>query len=1064
MPPLSRWPAGPVAVAALLCVGGGLECAGEMSVDGTSPPRGLVGEIARTSPARTVGARLSVATTYQRCPTHVPPDGTIAQARCPGAWGERAPSAAALDVALRASAAVHAGVDADGMHAAALIDLLWLSGDGKSLVRSISYLQTAARLSDRPAPVLVDLAAAYITRAETDQDPRNLLDAIEATDRALQLDPGNEAARFNAALARDRLGLDGQAARAWSAFLAADSLSDWAKEARQRLSAIRAVIDVPPPRAADASTAALAAYAARAPQEARFAGWDTLLGQWGTAVLQGDSARAADLLRRAAALGRALAVRGGDASLDDAVTAIQGSAGQTTPLRLLAGAHRDYAAGRAAFVHGDFELAGRSFRGALRAGERSKPLHAWAMLFQGGALLHAGHGDPAERIIRRIVAVTDTVRYPALAAHARWAQGLALGRRGRYEQGLALVRAAESMFARAGEREHVGTMQFLAADAEYALGDAPTLHTSMHRALTTLRGLPPSMPRHQLLCVWAQAAADGGYLRASVPIQDEDVAVALATGSPEFLAEALLARARLLIAAGDTGTAMHDIETAAPLIDRLPPGSARGWIRADFRLAEAGVSLGSDPRHAVTALDSVVAFFSAMRNPGRLLPALVARAEARLTTGQTAAGEADLERAVTLLDRGRELIESAPRRATLLDAARRTVDRIVLLRVAAGRPVEALAYLERGRVSLAPVRARPHRRRSRGNAAAGRAVAGPRTQVVLEYALVGDTLLTWTVADTTIRLTRTTVERTQLMRAVARAQSALELRSDDDAARADLAALYDWLIRPTDARLRPAGVPLTVIADGEIAAVPFAALYDSTRARYLVEDHVLRFASSLRDVEELPSGPRPGAPAALLVADPAFDARVFPVLERLPGALAEVQAISPSYPGAAVLSGAAADLETVTAALTRAAVVHYAGHAVFDDDQPEQSYLVLGAPGGERVDTRLSATALGRLDLRAVRLVVLSACQTARAQSGRSGGFAGLAGALLAAGAGGVVGSLWRVDDQLTRALMVEFHRVYLARGDAAEALRAAQLHALRSSDAAQRSPGAWAAFRYAGH
>ena len=1062
MPPLSRWPAAAVAVGALLCIGGGLACVGELSVC-TSPPRGLIGELARTRPARAAGAQLSIATTYQRCPAQVPPDGTIAQARCPGASGERAPSAA-LDIAQRASAAVHAGVDADGMHAAALIDLLWADSAGKSLARSISYLQAAARLSDRPVPVLVDLAAACIARAEMDQDPRNLLDAIEATDRALQLEPRNEAARFNAALARDRLRLDEQAARAWSEFLAVDSLSDWAEEARQRLRAIRTVIDVPPPRAADASTAALLAYAARAPQEARFAGWDTVLGEWGTAVLRGDGARGDDFLRRAAAIGRALEERGGDASLHDAVRAIQGQAGQDAALRLLAGAHRDYAAGRAALVRGDFGQAERSFRSALGSSGRSKPLRAWATLFQGGALLQGGRADSAERMVRGLVSATDTLRYPALAAHALWVQGLALGRSGRYEQGLGRFRAAAHLFQRAGEREHVGAAQFLAADAEYLMGDASTSHASLHQALITLRGYRASMSLHNLLYVWAQAAADGGYLRASVPIQDEGVAVARATKSPEFLAEALLARARLLTAVGDTARAARDIEAAAPLIDRLAAGNAQGWIRADLQLARAGVSLGSDPRRAVTALDSVVAFFDAMSTPPRLLPALVARAEARLTTGQTAAGEADLERAVALLDEGRALIESAPRRASLLDAARRTVDRIVMLRVAAGQPVEALGYLERGRVSFAPVGLGPHVRRARGSRAARHALAGPRTHVVLEYALIGDTLLTWTVADTVIRLTRATVDRPQLIRAVARVQSSLELRSDDDATRADLAALYDWLIRPIDARLRPAGVPLAVVADGEIAGVPFAALYDRPRGRYLVEDHLLRFASSLRDVEETPRTPRPAPQAALLVADPAFDTHAFPGLERLPGAAAEVEAIIPTYPAAVVLSGVGADLPAVTVGLQRAAVVHYAGHAVFDDDRPERSYLVLGAPRGVRGDTRLSAAALERLDLRAVRLVVLSACQTARARGSRSGGFAGLAGALLAAGAGGMVGSLWRVDDQLTRALMVEFHRAYRARGDAAEALRAAQLHALRSEDPAQRSPGAWAAFRYAGH
>jgi CHAT domain-containing protein len=61
------------------------------------------------------------------------------------------------------------------------------------------------------------------------------------------------------------------------------------------------------------------------------------------------------------------------------------------------------------------------------------------------------------------------------------------------------------------------------------------------------------------------------------------------------------------------------------------------------------------------------------------------------------------------------------------------------------------------------------------------------------------------------------------------------------------------------------------------------------------------------------------------------------------------------------------------------------------------------------------------------------------------------------------VGSLWEVDDRLTRLLMVELHRAYRGSGNGPAALRTAQLTLLRSADPALRSPAAWAGFRYAG-
>jgi CHAT domain-containing protein len=104
------------------------------------------------------------------------------------------------------------------------------------------------------------------------------------------------------------------------------------------------------------------------------------------------------------------------------------------------------------------------------------------------------------------------------------------------------------------------------------------------------------------------------------------------------------------------------------------------------------------------------------------------------------------------------------------------------------------------------------------------------------------------------------------------------------------------------------------------------------------------------------------------------------------------------------------------------------------------------------------------MDLKGLCLVVLSACETIRSRRGTSGGFAGLSGAFLSAGAAGVVGSLWRVNDRLTQALMSEFHGAYRHSTDGAGALREAQLRLLNSTDSALRSPAAWAAFRYAGN
>jgi CHAT domain-containing protein len=292
---------------------------------------------------------------------------------------------------------------------------------------------------------------------------------------------------------------------------------------------------------------------------------------------------------------------------------------------------------------------------------------------------------------------------------------------------------------------------------------------------------------------------------------------------------------------------------------------------------------------------------------------------------------------------------------------------------------------------------------------------------------------------------------------VEQARVALEMREQERELRPRLAELYDLLVAPLRGKLGPRGSVVTTVVDGVLEGVPFAALYDRSSARYLALDHPLRSAAGLREAAAPPVPPVAGSP---LLVNPTFDTRGFRDLPALPGAAAEVEELARLYPGAPVLVGPEAGAEAFKAAAPRAVMLHFAGHAILDDRRLERSYLVLAGTGGSG---QLSAAEIEHLDLRGVRLVVLSACQTARRTGGRAGGLTGLAGAFRAAGARGVVGGLWPVDDAPTRVLMIEFHRAYRESGNAAGALNAAQRAMLDSPRAELRSPAAWAGFQYTG-
>jgi tetratricopeptide (TPR) repeat protein len=105
---------------------------------------------------------------------------------------------------------------------------------GGDVDRAIAALDEAAR-ARVDARLLNDLAAAYLVRAEQRNSAQDNSHALAAANRALELERLLPEALFNRALALDRLGLEGDAADAWRAFLTIDDRSGWADEARARL-------------------------------------------------------------------------------------------------------------------------------------------------------------------------------------------------------------------------------------------------------------------------------------------------------------------------------------------------------------------------------------------------------------------------------------------------------------------------------------------------------------------------------------------------------------------------------------------------------------------------------------------------------------------------------------------------------------------------------------------------------------------------------------------------------------------------------------------------------------
>jgi CHAT domain-containing protein/Tfp pilus assembly protein PilF len=189
-------------------------------------------------------------------------------------------------------------------------------------------------------------------------------------------------------------------------------------------------------------------------------------------------------------------------------------------------------------------------------------------------------------------------------------------------------------------------------------------------------------------------------------------------------------------------------------------------------------------------------------------------------------------------------------------------------------------------------------------------------------------------------------------------------------------------------------------------------------------------------------------------------------LARLPFSRREAEAISAVIPARKfrmALDFDASRKLAVSNELAKYRVVHFATHALVNDKHPDLSGLVLSL-----VDER-GQPQQGFLDLQdiynmnlAADLVVLSACDTALGKQIDGEGMIGLTRGFMYAGARGVIGTLWKVEDSATAKFMQQFYRAMEQnRMSPAQALRHAQLALWEEKHWA--APYYWAAFTLQG-
>ena len=326
------------------------------------------------------------------------------------------------------------------------------------------------------------------------------------------------------------------------------------------------------------------------------------------------------------------------------------------------------------------------------------------------------------------------------------------------------------------------------------------------------------------------------------------------------------------------------------------------------------------------------------------------------------------------------------------------------------------------------------------------------------------------------------------------ARAAREANADAAMPR-EIATLSRLLLGPLAGRLNTKR--LLVVADGALQYIPFQILHELDSNARLIDQHEIVYqpsASTLAVVLSEIAARQTAANTIAVLADPVFENTDPRIKQNSPNALDhssellavrralrdvgvtpdglqvprlfasgreanEIAALAPRGTSLKAVGFAASRDRVFSPEIATYRILHIATHGIINNERPELSGIVLSLfdADGKAQNGFVRLRDIYNLKLPA-DLVVLSACSTALGKDVKGEGLVGLTRGFMHAGAGGVVASLWKVDDEATAELMKHFYTALFQKGlPPAAALRDAQLELAKYPR--WQSPYYWAGF-----
>ncbi|HSG39362.1 MAG TPA: hypothetical protein VLE27_06965, partial [Thermoanaerobaculia bacterium] len=319
-----------------------------------------------------------------------------------------------------------------------LLDLAKLALISGNTNRAVALHEQALNKCPESARLRNDLAVAYLARGKQPLDTVMALDLLE---QVIVQDSSIIEAKYNRAIALERLQLPRESLKAWLGYLKTGPDSLWSKKAQNHLERLRRQLvdgwSINRSYAEEMGRVQprqLREIVLRSRQDARIYGEEILLSEWAEARVNGRLADAEVSLLAAKRIGDLIAASTGERLLLDAIeTIMREESSNILPhgVRDLVKGHRDFKIGLDLYY-------GRKPSEALEAFERAEanlrrggsPFQYWAS-FYAALCLYYGQGD--KELTGKLRTLRDSVAtkpYYSLISRIDWVSGLV-----KYEEG-----------------------------------------------------------------------------------------------------------------------------------------------------------------------------------------------------------------------------------------------------------------------------------------------------------------------------------------------------------------------------------------------------------------------------------------------------------------------------------------------------------------------------------------------------------------------------------------------------------------------------------------------------